>query len=177
MSSTLTVRAARLGDLEAIVELRLALLREYGDTPLYALLRPDAEDRARDLYFSQLVSPDETMLLAERNGGVVGMLRCVETVGSPLLRPERYCYVSSVYVRPAERRRGVLRTLVAAAERWCAERGLDEMRLHNSASAPTAAAVWSAFGFEVVEEVRRRVLPTRASQRTTEREHLEEQTR
>lgn len=177
MSPTLTVRAARLGDLDAIVELRLALLREYGDAPLYAPLRPDAENRARDLYFSQLVSPDETMLLAERRGNVVGMLRCVDTVGSPLLKPDRYCYVSSVYVRPAERRRGVLRALVAAAERWCADRGLDEMRLHNSAAAPTAATVWSAFGFEIVEEVRRRVLPTRSSQRPIEREQVEEQTR
>ena len=175
MSPTLTVRAARLGDLDAIVELRLALLREYGDAPLYGPLRPDAGDRARDLYFSQLVSPDETMLLAERAGHVVGMLRCVDTVGSPLLKPDRYCYVSSVYVRPSERRRGVLRALVAAAERWCADRGLDEMRLHNAASAPTAATVWSTFGFEVVEEVRRRVLPTRPSPLTIEREQVEEQ--
>ena len=177
MTPTLTVRAARLGDLDAIVELRLALLREYGDAPLYASLRPDAEDRARDLYFSQLVSSDETMLLAERDGRVVGMLRCVDTVGSPLLHPERYCHVSSVYVRPAERRRGVLRALIAAAERWCADRGLDEMRLHNSTSAPTAAAVWSAFGFEVVEQVRRRVLPMRSSARAAERDHVEEQNR
>jgi GNAT superfamily N-acetyltransferase len=177
MTNVLTVRAARLGDLDAIVELRLALLREYGDTPLYASLRPDAPARARDLYFSQLVSPDETMLLAERGGHIVGMLRCVDTVGSPLLHPDRYCYVSSVYVRPAERRRGVLRALIAAAERWCADRGLDEMRLHNAAPAPTAATVWSAFGFEVVEQVRRRVLPTRLPQRPTEREHVEEQTR
>jgi GNAT superfamily N-acetyltransferase len=80
-------------------------------------------------------------------------------------------------VRPTERRRGVLRALVAAAERWCAERGLDEMRLHNSASAPAAATVWSAFGFEVVEEVRRRVLPTRSSQRAPARAQVEEQTR
>jgi len=177
MSSTLTVRAARLGDLDAIVELRLALLREYSEAPLYASLRPDAEDRARDLYFSQLVSPDETMLIAERDGSIVGMLRCADTIGSPLLRPERYCYVSSVYVRPAERRRGVLRALVAAAERWCADRGLDEMRLHNSTSPATAATVWSAFGFEVVEQVRRRVLPARSSTRATERDRVEEQTR
>jgi GNAT superfamily N-acetyltransferase len=160
MTDRLAVRAARLGDLDEIVDLRLALLREYGDAPLYSSLRADAADRARDLYFSQIMSPDETMLLAERGGHVVGMLRCVETIGSPLLLPERYCYVSSVYVRPAERRRGVLRALLAAAERWCAERGLGEMRLHNSTSAPTAATVWSAFGFEVVEQVRRRVLST-----------------
>lgn len=177
MTDRLTVRAARLGDLDEVVELRLALLREYGNDPLYASLRPDAADRARDLYFSQLLSPDETMLLAERDGVIAGMLRCVDMLGSPLLRPERYCYVSSVYVRPNERRRGVLRALLGAAERWCVERGLDEMRLHNAATAATAATVWSAFGFDVVEQVRRRVLPSRDATRSVEHEHAEENAR
>ena len=157
--SDLAVRPARLDDLEQIVALRVALLREYHDHPLYTDLRVDAPDRARELYAAQLVAPDETIFLAERARHVIGILRCVDAVGSPLLLPERYCYISSVYVLPAERRRGVLRALLAAAERWCAHRGLGEMRLHNAATARAAATVWSAFGFEVVEEVRRRVLP------------------
>ena len=51
-------------------------------------------------------------------------LRVVESIGSPLLEPARYAYVSSVYVRPESRRRGVLRALLAEAERWCRARGL-----------------------------------------------------
>jgi ribosomal protein S18 acetylase RimI-like enzyme len=167
----LAVRPARLDDLDQIVALRVALLREYREHPLYTELRDDVHDRARELYFSQLTAPDETIFLAERAGRVVGLLRCVDTPGSPLLMPERYCYVSSVYVMPAERRRGVLRALLAAAERWCEQRGLAEMRLHNAASARTAAAVWSAFGFEVVEEVRRRRLPVEKPASPTPRTH------
>jgi GNAT superfamily N-acetyltransferase len=170
MSRSLAVRQARVDDLETIVELRLALLREYQDHPVYAGLREDAADRARLLFYTQLTSPYETMFLAERGGHVVGILRCVDTPASPLLLPDRYCYVSSVYVRPEERRSGVLRALLAAAERWCDERGLTEMRLHNSSTSATATRAWSALGFEVVEHVRRRVVdaprtasvPTRA---------------
>jgi ribosomal protein S18 acetylase RimI-like enzyme len=169
--NSLAVRPARLDDLDQIVALRVALLREYREHPLYTELRDDVQDRARELYFSQLAAPDETIFLAERAGRIVGLLRCVDTPGSPLLMPERYCYVSSVYVVPAERRRGVLRALLAAAERWCEQRGLAEMRLHNAASARAAAAVWSAFGFEVVEEVRRRVLPTQRPASPTPRTH------
>jgi len=157
--SDLAVRPARLDDLDQIVALRVALLREYHEHPLYTDLRVDAPDRARELYAAQLIAPDETIFLAERAKHAVGILRCVDAVGSPLLLPERYCYISSVYVVPVERRRGVLRALLAAAERWCASRGLGEMRLHNAATARAAASAWSAFGFEVVEEVRRRVLP------------------
>ena len=94
------MRPAVIDDLTDIVELRLALLREYGNDPLYTRLRDDARERAHELYFAQLASPNETMLLAERGRRIVGILRCVDSPGSPLLYPERYCYVSSVYVVP-----------------------------------------------------------------------------
>ena len=67
--------------------------------------------------------------------------------------PDRYCYVSSVYVRPEHRRQGVLRELFQHARAWCRARGLTEMRLHNVGRAATTAA-WDALGFEVVEQVR-----------------------
>lgn len=158
MSDAITVRPAQVDDLTKIVELRLALLREYADDPLYRQLRPDAPTRARKLFQNQLTSPDETMFLAERCGKVVGILRCVDSMGSPLLFPDRYCYVSSVYVLPSERRRGVLKALVDAAECWCRDRGLEEMRLHNAPSSQTASDTWDAFGFEIVEHVRRKSL-------------------
>lgn len=168
MSRSLRVREAGVDDLDIIVELRLALLREYHDHPVYSGLRADAPDRARAIFYTQLTAPYETMFLAERAGHVVGILRCVDTPASPLLMPERYCYVSSVYVRPAERRSGVLRALLSAAERWCDERGLTEMRLHNSSTSATASRAWSALGFEIVEHVRRRVVDApRASRAST----------
>jgi GNAT superfamily N-acetyltransferase len=169
----LTVRPAKLADLDAIVELRLALLREYQDHPFYARLRPEVVQRAYELYRAQLVSAHETIFLAERGGRVVGILRCVETATSPVLLPERYCYISSVYVIPAERKRGVLRTLMAAAEQWCDERGIDEMRLHNSSGSPSARQSWSALGFEVVEEVRSRAVHPRRRTPPMTRERAE----
>jgi GNAT superfamily N-acetyltransferase len=152
----LSVRSATLDDLDAIVELRLALLREYADHPFYAHLRPDVRLRAYELYRTQLSSPYEIIFIAERSRHAVGVLRCVETATSPVLLPERYCYVSSAYVALGERKKGVLRALIAAAETWCRERGLTEMRLHNSSRSGDARAAWSALGFDVVEEVRRR---------------------
>lgn len=161
MSADVTVRPATLADLDTIVELRLALLREYGDHPMYGRLRADADVRAPEFFRTQLASHLEVMLVAEVHGALVGILRCVDSASSPLLRPERYCYVSSAYVRPAYRRGGVLRALMAAAETWCVERGLDEIRLHNAVSSPAAVAAWSALGFDVVEQVRRRTVVAR----------------
>ena len=148
------VRPATLDDLDTVVALRLALLREHGTNPVYRRLRPDAPDRARRLFSAQLCSPQEVTFLAERGGEVVGILRCVESAGSPLLYPAQYGYVSSVYVVPAARRHGVLKALLADAVRWCERRGLPEMRLHSTSDGESANAAWSALGFEVVEHLR-----------------------
>jgi GNAT superfamily N-acetyltransferase len=152
------IREATPRDLAAVVALRLALLREHPQHPVYGRLRRDVADRARELFASQLRSPNEVIFLAEQEGEAIGVLRCVESVGSPLMEPARYAYVSSVYVRPEVRRRGVLRALLGAAERWARARGLHQMRLHNVAGSTNAEAAWSALGFGVVEQVRLRDL-------------------
>ena len=156
-----TVRRARLSDLPEVVRLRIALLREHGDNPVYGRLREDAEERAHELFGFQLQLEDQVTFLAERGRVPVGIMRCVDTLGSPLLRPARYGYISSVYVVPEARRRGVLRALFQAAEEWCAARGLGELRLHNAPENPLSSGAWSALGFEIVEHLRMRPITRR----------------
>jgi GNAT superfamily N-acetyltransferase len=143
-----------LADLDTVVALRLALLREYQDHPVYGRMRRDAETVAHDVFARQLESSHESSFLAVLDGTPVGLMRCVEAAASPLFVPDRYCYVSSVYVRPEHRRHGVLRALFARARDWCAERGLTEMRLNSVGSHANASAAWDALGFDVVEQVR-----------------------
>jgi len=153
------VRRATAADLDAVVAMRIALLKEYPDHPIYGRLRPDAERRARPIFAAQLELDTEVMFIADIDHVPVGLLRCVESASSPLLIPDRYCYVSSVYVRPEFRRQGVLRKLLDRAREWCDERGLAEMRLHNVGSRSVSVAAWDALGFEVVEQVRVLRLP------------------
>jgi GNAT superfamily N-acetyltransferase len=161
----LCVRAATVADLETVIALRLALLREAHDSPVYGRLRADAGRRARRVFQQQLESAFEATFLAERFGAPVGILRCVESSGSPLLDPDRYAYVSSVYVVPDARRRGVLHALLERASTWCHDRGLDEMRLHSVAGAGAANAAWDALGFAVVEHLRVRPVGRRPESR------------
>jgi GNAT superfamily N-acetyltransferase len=151
---SISVRQAGPDDLPTVVALRLSLLREHSGHPIYGRLRGDAAHRAHDLFATQLDSSSEVIFLAERGGQVVGILRCVESTGSPLLHPARYGYVSSVFVTPAARRAGVLRALLDRAVAWCEDRGLGEMRLHSVAGDAVSEAAWDALGFEVVEYVR-----------------------
>jgi N-acetylglutamate synthase and related acetyltransferases len=148
------VRRATVDDLPVVIELRLALLREYADHPVYGRLREDVEARARPVFEQQIKAVDQAIFLAEHDGEAAGVARAADVKGSLLLLPDRYCYVTSVYVRPAHRQRGVLSALMDHVEDWARARGLSEMRLHNSTLNPTAQAAWDQLGFVVNEEVR-----------------------
>ncbi len=161
IEQALIVRPATLTDLAAVVELRLALLREHSSNPVYGRLRIDAAERAREVFGAQLRMDEQVTFLAEHDASAVGILRCADTLGSPLLHPARYGYISSVYVVPRHRRHGVLRALFAAAETWCGARGLDEMRLHNAPENPLSSAAWTALGFDIVEHLRMRPIRPR----------------
>ena len=153
------VRAATGADLDTVVALRLALLREHRSNPLFERLHPEAPARARQVYRGHLESPDQIVLLAERDGEAVGILRCVHATSSPLLLPESYCYMSSAYVAPGERRNGILKILFDEGVRWCRARGLSEVRLYVSVEDDVARAAWSSLGFAPVEELRVHRLP------------------
>ncbi|HJU64554.1 MAG TPA: GNAT family N-acetyltransferase [Gemmatimonadaceae bacterium] len=152
------MREATERDLPVVVELRLALLDEHRRNLIYRRVRHDLRERARELYLAQLRSPREITFLAERDGEVVGILRCVESSGYPILLPPQYGYISSAYVRSTARRAGVLTALMNAAIDWCRERGLSEIRLHSTVENDTANSAWDALGFEVVEHLRIRLL-------------------
>jgi len=133
----------------------MALLREHGRHAIYGRLREDAEQRARRSTPLHLASGREITYLAFDGRNPVGMLRCMEAKGSPLLVPTRYAYIASVYVMKTHRRRGMLKRLVEAALTWARARGLTEIRLHCT-SDNEANAVWEKFGFGTVEYLRRR---------------------
>lgn len=148
-------------DLDEVVALRLALLRDETATPSRRLLHPDAERRARTIYAKQLRSAQEVTLLAELDETVVGIVRVAAAPPSPLHAEFRHAYLSSAYVKPAARRRGVLRALVLHAMAWCEAHGVAEVRLHSAIGNEAAARAWHALGFPVAEELRRRVIGLR----------------
>lgn len=147
-----------MADAERIAELRLALLAEHKTNAIYSRIRGDASARAIELTKQQLEADRQVMFVATDGDRVVGVLRCIDMRGHRLLRPSRYAMISTVYVEPAARRKGVLRSLMDAAVEWSRARKLTEMRLQNAADNPLAVAAWDALGFQVVEQIRLRSL-------------------
>jgi ribosomal protein S18 acetylase RimI-like enzyme len=147
-----------MADAERIAELRLALLAEHKGNPIHSRVRGDAPARALELTRQQLAADRQVTFLATKGDRVVGVLRCIDVRGHRLLKPSRYAMISTVYVEPGARRKGVLRSLIDAALTWSEKRGLKEMRLQNAVDNGLAAAAWEALGFRVVEQIRLRSL-------------------
>lgn len=153
------VRPATLNDLSTIVALRIALLREEARNPFFATPHPDAEERALHLTRAELTAPGEVFLVAVRNQSIVGMLRCRAVRRTPLVAESRQAVVTTVYVVPEHRRTGVLRALLAAADRWCRRQGLTDMRLQCALSNDVGRSAWESLGFTPVETLYLRTVP------------------
>jgi GNAT superfamily N-acetyltransferase len=131
--------------------MRLALLREESRNPFFADPHPDAARRAVELTRLELEAPGQVFLLALRGRQPVGVLRCRVVHRTPLVAVSRQAVVTTVYVVPDERRSGVLRALMGAADRWCRRNRLSTMRLQCALTNDVGQRAWEALGFEPAE--------------------------
>lgn len=157
-AAEVVVRTATPDDLDLVIALRLQLLQEETRSALYARPRHDAALHARRLCEAQLASPAEACFLALDGTQGVGILRCTVSQAPRLVHPSRYGFLTSAYVAPSHRRRGVLRALLREAEDWCRARGLREVRLHCTTENAEGNATWEALGYAPAAILRRRTL-------------------
>lgn len=98
-------------------------------------------------YHAALQDPDAALFLAEEEGTVVGM------AAGHVHRPSSFSTdvaveLSSVYVHPGHRRRGIARALTAEVARFARERGVDRITLKTFAQNQEAVEAWARMGFE-----------------------------
>jgi GNAT superfamily N-acetyltransferase len=84
--------------------------------------------------------------IAEETGRALGMVwvQFLEKLPNPIHEPELHAYLTSFYVRPAARNRGVGSALLDAALGACADRGSDTVFLWPT---PRSRALYTRRGF------------------------------
>jgi len=116
-----------------------------------------AGGRWLDDSLSAALAGDGAVLVAVDGYAVVGVIS---------IRPRRHFtgeldgYIGELVVATPAARRGIGRSLVAAAETWAREQGLVNLTLHTGAANRSARAFYGALGF-AEEEVRLTVPVTR----------------
>lgn len=130
------------------IRLRAMTLADVSDgAPLltqlgYAMTADELAARVGDV----LSTPDHSVLVAESDGRVVGL---VHVFVRPAIENPREAVVQALVVHHAHRRAGVGRMLMVAAERWGNERGCRSVVLSSNVARAPAHAFYAALGYRV----------------------------
>lgn len=146
---TMRLRTADPADLDAVVDLIHALnVYEAG----IVRDRLTHRDAARDSYHrlqERVAAGDGRIVLAEREGRVVGCLGFIVAQDEPFVREDlrRYGLVTDLVVAEEERGRGIGRALLAEAERLTREKGLRRLFIGVLDGNADARRAYAASGF------------------------------
>ena len=132
-SPEFTLRPATTADVAAITKLS----EELG--------YPLAEDVVRSRMAHLMVLPEHAIIVAETGGAVCGWVHV--HAHRSLVSGER-ADIYGLVVSRAVRRRGVGRMLMADAERWGRERGLELVVLRSNVQRSESHAFYPAIGYE-----------------------------
>ena len=130
----LTIRQTALADLPYVPK----LLAQLG----YEL----AEAEVRRRYEMVVKAPGHTLLVAEQDGGVIGLLHLYVR---PALDKPPEVIVQALVVDEAARGRGVGRMLMEVAERWAGQRGFMSVALTSHVARAEAHAFYERLGYRI----------------------------
>jgi ribosomal protein S18 acetylase RimI-like enzyme len=145
---TVIIRAAEARDLPATAALAGKLVRQHHDfDALRFMLIPNVEAGYARFFASQLSDPDVLILVADRDGEVVGYAyaRLEPRDWNNLL--DACGALHDIFVSDAVRRQGVARSLVDAVRALLRSKGAPRLVLHTASRNATARAFFAALGF------------------------------
>ncbi|GAB3903772.1 GNAT family N-acetyltransferase [Kibdelosporangium lantanae] len=150
-TGSLSIRRARLTDIDVVVDLAMAEL-EYSAHVGGAVLRPGAR-QIKERALRQHIGQGDPVFVAERDGIAVAFAECWfndSTVGSwseTRLPHGRWGYVNSVSVAPDARNGGVGRELMSVVHGELARAGAERTFLYFNPPNPLSSVFWPRQGY------------------------------
>ena len=136
MNAPITIRAAKAKDSAVLAD----LLDQLG--------YPASASKVAERFGRLAEMASEKMLVAERNGNVIGLISVHLTM---LLHTDaNLCRITSLAVDQAARRQGVGRMLIQAAERWAWSRDCAVIELTSSDHRTEAHRFYAACGYQCI---------------------------
>ena len=153
------IRTASRADFEA-----MSAVFEEGDllhrANLPDLYRKPANPPARSQAFIEaiLADPDALLMLAEKEGQVIGVLHATvrDAPDVSILMPRRYGVINDVAVQHELRGLGVGQALMRAAEEWAHDKGAREVELNVYFFNQSAINFYELLGYEPVSQKMRK---------------------
>jgi ribosomal protein S18 acetylase RimI-like enzyme len=149
MSDPLNVRRAEERDLPALGRLGALMVRVHHGFDRHRFLSPAGDLEQGYAWFlgTQLAEPEVTVMVAEREGAVVGYVYAgIEPRSWKELR-DAAGFIHDVVVEPELRGRGIATRLVEAAAAWLEARGAPRIMLWTADQNATARRLFERLGF------------------------------
>lgn len=138
------VRPARLDDLDSL----LVLLREFGGIPApgRTAAEPADGDRAREILASVLKQPGRALLVADKDGEIVGTADLL-IVPNLMRNGAPWAILENVVVTQRLRRQGIGRALLKEAIRQARDAGSYKLQLLSNKHRTDAHSFYESVGF------------------------------
>ncbi len=145
------IRAPEEGDLEALIDVDLALPQHQRSAPVFSTVPLPTREESRNEWLATFAAGDETLLAAYADGRPVACWAVVPVERSrehrELLRTDGACFLGFASTLPAFRGHGIGVALTQACLRWAAEHGYDVMLTDWRVTNLRASRFWPRRGF------------------------------
>jgi ribosomal protein S18 acetylase RimI-like enzyme len=151
MTETVSIRPAQASDYDSYCALISEVDALHIEREPLVFKDPGSPVRKREYFDSLLAAKDKAVFLAELDAHTVGFihLETRDVSGSTILVTQDYAYVSDLVVTMAKQRLGVGRALMAHAEQWAKQRGLNQLRLNVRSFNMPAIKLYESVGMAV----------------------------
>ena len=142
----ITIRRGKTQDFPRILELWLEMI-EYHEKIDKRFETSAGRDQAYLNYLEEIVNHyDYNLILAERNGEVVGYTIAAIMSNQALFALPHYGFIAEMAVKENIRSQGIGQALWEAARAWCKRRGVTVMQLNVSKLNKRAQKFWRRLG-------------------------------
>ncbi|MBN1517245.1 GNAT family N-acetyltransferase [Candidatus Sumerlaeota bacterium] len=148
MSDTIRIRRGRSADIDAVVELWIAMMQDHEQFEPHLKLSPNAAQEYQHYATYHVLNRDSSLVVAEDDRKIVGYCLAYRTKNLPMFLPEYYGYLSDLAIAPGYQRKGLGASLLKRTLEWMRQNGVRNMQLQVYERNAGGKKFWSAQGFD-----------------------------
>lgn len=145
------IRKANLNDIEQVTKYGIALLEQHSHFDPYFTPTKTADKVYRNFLEKSLSADDRFLLVAEKNGKLIGYTAAEIQARSPIFQITKNGYINDVFVEPEYRKLGIARKFLTELKGWFQSKDIDYVELSVLTKNEIGKKAWAKFGFDAYE--------------------------